>query len=154
MKIDLKRLNPAFADSRKEAGWLILALVTAVGWNGIHFLLKYLRQLSRLYRVTGTRRVLLPGAQMVPFGDVIRGGGTFYPVLLIGAAALALEHYLGHYRGSKSVYLMRRLPDRWEYHRRCLAVPVLTVLAAAAAFGLQTGLHYLCYLLLTPKGCL
>ncbi len=32
----------------------------------------------------------------------------------------AVQNYQSHYRGSRSIYLMRRLPDRWELHRRCL----------------------------------
>ena len=45
-----------------------------------------------------------------------------------------IYHYSYHFKGSKSIYLMRRLPDRWELHRRCLTLPI-----AMAVFFLLMG---------------
>lgn len=154
MKIDLDRLVPVPADAQNEAGWLGLGIGAAAAWNGFDFWISYANTLARLYREAGGQKLLLTGAQMAPFGDLIHGGATLFPVVLIGALGMAIGHYAGHYAGSKSVYLMRRLPDKWEFHRRCLGLPLLGVAAALAVLAAQTGLHYLGYLLITPEGCL
>ena len=64
-----------------------------------------------------------------------------------------LWHYAYHYQGSRSVYLMRRLPDRWEYHRRCLAIPAATVAATAVLLAGSLALFYGAYMLFTPAAC-
>ncbi len=38
-------------------------------------------------------------------------------------------NYMTFYRESKSIYLMRRIPDRWELPRRCAAVPLIGLAA-------------------------
>ena len=57
---------------------------------------------------------------------------VFFPLTLVVLAALLLIpcNYYAFWRGAKSIYLMRRLPDRWELARRCLAIPLLTVACA------------------------
>ncbi len=46
-----------------------------------------------------------------------------------------------------SIYLMKRLPNPWEYHRRCLTIPfaelVLTGLVVAVILLLFWGLYWL-----------
>ena len=60
-------------------------------------------------------------------------------------------HYLYHYQGSRSIYLMRRLPDRWELLRRCIALPLCGALAALLTGLLITLLWAGIYLLATPR---
>ena len=49
---------------------------------------------------------------------------------------------------------MRRLPDRWEYHRRCLTIPLLAILSALVLIVVLIGLFYALYLHATPEQCL
>lgn len=75
------------------------------------------------------------------------------PFPAVGAVALcagALNNYLSCRFGARCDYTLRRLPDRWEYHRRCLVPPVLEALSCLLLFALLTGLYYLLYLRLTP----
>lgn len=62
---------------------------------------------------------------------------VFFPLTLVVLAALLLIpcNYYAFWRGAKSIYLMRRLPDRWELARRCLAIPLLTVAWCPAPGG-------------------
>ena len=58
------------------------------------------------------------------------------------------------WRGAKSIYLMRRLPDRWELARRCLAIPLLTVACALLLVVILLPAFYGIYLHLTPEDAL
>lgn len=78
--------------------------------------------------------------------------GFFIGFLLLGV--LAVFHYRFYYQGSKSIYLMKRLPDRWFCLKSCVAVPV-------AAGGLFLGvmaflyfIYFVFYIWFTPKECL
>ena len=83
-------------------------------------------------------------------------GGELQRVLLAMALTipLAIYHYACHYLGSRSIYLMRRLPDGWELWRRCLTVPALLAVLCLGAIELLTILYFLVFLLLTPPPCL
>ena len=87
---------------------------------------------------------------MPPFSLLL--GPSLYGFWVSALAMVPLAGYFWalHTRLSHSVYLMRRLPDRWELARRCLALPVL---AALFFLGLSLALWLLdfaIYWTLTP----
>ena len=81
---------------------------------------------------------------------------VFFPLTLVVLAALLLIpcNYYAFWRGAKSIYLMRRLPDRWELARRCLAIPLLTVACALLLVVILLPAFYGIYLHLTPEDAL
>lgn len=102
---------------------------------------------------------LLPGAVMTPFStllaeDLSRFTMMGFCILVLFLLALIPVNYSAFYRGSKSIYVMRRLPNRWELGRRCAALPLLSAGGTLALMGLLTLLYYALYLLITPKVCL
>ena len=102
-----------------------------------------------------TVKELRPGAVIAPFRELM--AGMPYLGLWCFAILMAIQvwrHYSYHTQGSHSVYLMRRLPDRWEYHRRCWAIPMLAMVRELVFFAIGTAACGLIYLLATPKGCL
>lgn len=66
----------------------------------------------------------------------------------------AVQNYQSHYRGSRSIYLMRRLPDRWELHRRCLILPLLELAATLLLLAVLTVGFYFLYRGCAPGGSL
>lgn len=67
--------------------------------------------------------------QMPEFFPMIRNCfdvTIWYIVAMLGMSAY---NYLYHYGSYKSIYLMRRLPNSWEFHRRCLCIPFLGVVS-------------------------
>ena len=69
-----------------------------------------------------------PDVQMPPFSLLL--GPSLYGFWVSALAMVPLAGYFWalHTRLSHSVYLMRRLPNRWELARRCLTLPVLAAL--------------------------
>ena len=88
-----------------------------------------------------------------------------FPILLgnalVGFSLLALSmlgfviwHYIYFWQGSKSIYLMKRLPNRMEIHKMAWSYPVRSmVFCVGCAFGLLV-LYYGVYIIATPKECL
>ena len=150
-----RALTPPGISFAAERRWFAAGLVLAALWS-LRFVPGYLRALGALYetdRLTGERS-LLEGAVMPPFAEVLGSALAGFPVLALAMVFVAVLHYQSHVRGSRSILLMRRLPDRWELHRRCLAAPLLGLLAAAAAALALWLLYFAVYRLATPQECL
>ena len=65
-----------------------------------------------------------------------------------------LVRNIGYFRGSKSYYTMKRLPNRWEYPLRCALLPVGGALALFVSVNLLLLLMGGLYLWATPANML
>lgn len=138
------------------AGWLAFHLSLRLQlWNLCEKELTI--TFSRWYLLSHTpvdRWPLIEGAVMAPFSQVVA------PALVPfwGAIAVMLGVVAYHYgyfiRESRSIYLMARLPSRWERHRRAWTLPILGILLCLLAALLFTLLCYAVYLDRTPAQCL
>lgn len=158
-------LVPPWADGKVHLALCLtgLGLVSMISF--CYFLSQYEMARDMLYAWPRDTRILEPGAKMKYFVDLINSKGhvsnffseaVFFPFAfpILGGICLAVYNYIGFHSGSKSHYLMRRLPNRWEYHRRCLALPLMTILASLILIPLLLGLYYAIYILFTPEQCL
>lgn len=158
-------LVPPWASGKVHLALCLTGLGIATFCSFCFFLSQYEMALDLLYVFPSETRILEPGAQMTYFVNLINSKGhvtnffsqaVFFPFVLVilGAICLAVYNFGGFHSGSKSHYLMRRLPNRWEYHRRCLALPLMTILASLILIPLLLGLYYAIYILFTPEQCL
>lgn len=100
-------------------------------------------------------RELIPGRTITPFRELMGGFPLLVPACFLLAMAVQVwRHYSWHTRDSMAIYTMRRLPDRWELHRRCWTQPLLSSLAELLLFGLLTFLCWLLWRFATPAVCL
>lgn len=110
---------------------------------------------DRLYKMEGGRKVLRTGVTMPLFRELVSWSLIGFGLFLAAMAVLAVYYVLYHRQGgSRTDYLMRRLPDRWEYLRRCLALPVLGCGAALVLLGVLWTLYVWMYLRFTPDVCI
>lgn len=126
------RLVPPGMNGRREAGQLAAGLAVGLVWNAAAFLVPFLQEYERLMWVQ---------AAFEPFDRLLRSALIPFALLAGWMVALALVHLLSHYQESRSIYLMRRLPDRWELWRRCLTLP-LTGLAVVLILTLGLSVLY------------
>lgn len=126
------RLVPPGMNGRREAGQLAAGLAAALVWSAAAFLVPFLRDYERL---------MWARAAFDPFDRLLRNALVPFALIAGWMLAMALVHILSHYQESRSIYLMRRLPDRWELWRRCLALP-LAGLAMALVLTLGLSLLY------------
>ncbi len=154
MKQKLSRYVPLEVD----VGRILPVLAAVLGLTllfSLHFFAAYDEALRKLYERVLGRRVLIEGAKILPFAQL--SWWTWWvpmmavPAMLGMAASFFQLHRQG---GSRSIYLMRRLPNRWELLRRCLAAP-LAILVSDILFALALqGVYYLVYCFRTPAVCL
>lgn len=154
MRIDLSRYVPLGVDGAKEGKCLLAGLGTAAAWSIIDFATEYAEALAMLYDYRGRARILIPGRIIGDFEPLVAGGTVLFSLLCLGMALLAVYHYVYHYQGSKSIYLMRRLPSRMELIRRCFGIPAAGAVASMALLGLLTVCYYCVYIFYTPEQCL
>ena len=155
MKIDPDRYVPMGIeglDELRRLGWLMGG---GSVWSVLYFLGSYMEAYDSLFlHRAGFRTMLREGAVMPGFFEILSGSEVMFLIACSLMPFWALYHYNYHYNGSKSIYLMRRLPDSWDLHRRCLTVPVVGLLGALAFQGILGCLYYLLYIFVTPRQCL
>lgn len=119
------------------------------------FMLQYIDTLNDLYVYKGVNgRARIPGAVMADFYTLMDWVFVGYQLIAVSMLFSARRNYAYHHQGSKSIYLMRRLPDRWERHRRCLGLPVMGIACCVLAVFVTVVLCYAWYILGTPSECL
>lgn len=68
--------------------------------------------------------------EMPEFAPMLRGCFDiliFYALVMV---IMVVFNYRYHYRESKSIYLMKRLPNQWELYKRCIGFPILGIICA------------------------
>lgn len=131
--------------------WMLCAAIFAL----CAFLLQYIGALNDLYEYNGVNgRIRIPDTVMADFHTLMDWVFAGYQLMALSMFFAARRHYAYHHQGSKSIYLMRRLPDRWERHRRCLGLPLMGVASCVLAALATVVICYVWYSLGTPNECL
>lgn len=137
-----------------EIRYYIVTMIVGTIWSLFCYLHAYLRERSDLFEWQNKQWVLMKGSVMEPFTELTEEIFTLFGIALIYTVIIAVYHYLYHYQGSKMMYLMRRLPDKWELHRRCLVLPIAGFCITIVYMLLLKALYYVIYLVFTPHQCL
>jgi hypothetical protein len=153
MKRDWERLAPPGIGEEAEIKWILSGMALSLLYS-LRFLLAYFSAREALFEWVGRDKLLIPGAMMPDFAQLLDGSLIGFGILMLCMVPLAVYHYAYHFQGSRSVYLMRRLPRRSELHRRCLALPALAALACALAAAALLLAYFGLYRAATPQVCL
>ena len=153
MKIDAARYAPPGINYSRELKWIAAALIASVIYS-LGFLIFYIENYRDLFWEQDAEKGIIKGAMMPDFIELLNYRLFGFAIIALCMLAVSLYHYLYHYQGSKSIYLMKRLPNRFELWRRCLALPL-----GAALFSLVTAMilmliYFGIYLFFTPEICL
>jgi len=149
----LQRHAPPGLNIAGERNWYVLLMTLATLWSTI-YLFAYAEAYDRLFAHRLGVKTLQPQAQMPPFARLMENTMVLFPLLGLLILAAGADHYLYHHRGSKSIYTMRRLPDRWLLHRRCLTLPLAALTFTALWVLALIGVYAAIYQFVTPAGCL
>ena len=147
--MDWDRLVPVGLNGRRTARQTAAGLSLAALWSVLCFLSGYLPRLGDIHRYIrwgGPKTIL-----MDHFSALIRHTGLGFQILAAALVLLAAGHGLHHCRESRSIYLMRRLPDKWDLWRRCLALPALGLACCAVLAVLLVLLYFFIYRFCTPS---
>lgn len=145
MKPDRTRYFPVGYDPGQELQWTLFGLIASVFWSMI-FLVRYAQELQSLYRYEQRGEIF----SIASFPELIRLCFLGFWITALLLLIFAVSHYHYHFQGSRSIDLMRRLPDRWELARRCLAFPLVGIAACGLSAGLLLAIYAAIYVLCTP----
>ena len=138
LKINWERYYPLGYEHEAERGFFGILL----GWASLWGVFGFFSRMERAVSYAGD------GHSMADFYKVLGNALFWFPIVILIMLAAIIMHYAHHHSGSKSIYTMRRLPDRWELHRRCIAAPAVSVLisigVAALLFFIFYGVYMLC----------
>lgn len=153
MKSKLEQYVPLGIEHRQQMRWIGIGVALSFLYS-LGFLFRLSQEYHALFRVIGRKKVLIQGASMPDFVDIL--GNSLIGFLIVALCMLALlaYYYFYHYQGSKSIYLMKRLPRRWELMKRCVTLPVLSAVAVLLLSAMLLLLYFGIYFLVTPEPCL
>ncbi len=141
LKTKTERLFPVGFEWQTELSMFAAALT----WSSLWGIIGFYNRLSVAFDHIEN------GGDMLQFYEVLGNAIFWFPIAAAFMLVSIALHYAHHQSGSKSIYLMRRLPDRWELHRRCLTVPIAAVIVCAAIAAALFFIFYWSYMLLTPE---
>ena len=133
----------------------------AAAWGGVFALLwsltyfvAYSDHYSWLFITHNGKRIFSEDSVMSNFADIVDGKLLGFVILMIAALGLIGLHYTYHYQGSKSIYVMKRLPKKRELWRRCITLPVILALISGTAAAVLRVIFYVFYMIVTPETAL
>ena len=156
LKRKLSDLLPPNVDAEQVQGWITALLTITALVCCILFLGSYPEDYRELFWHWGTKyQTLRPGA-IIP-GFRLYAMPTIY--VTVGALTLTLAStallYSSYYQGSRSIYLMRRLPDGHRTLRRQLwSVPLRVMVLLLLLCMVMLAASWLVWRFVTPEQCL
>lgn len=157
----LDKLFPPGYDREKELRQLVVSFGVAVLYS-FQFFFDYYEAYKDLFWYDGIRiketglweKTVRPGEVIVPFKDLIGYSFLFFVVFVIILFVVAGQHYWYYLKGSKSIYLARRIPERFYMLKTTLGLTILGLVLTFLMVGMLLGIFYLVYVFVTPAGCL
>ena len=152
----LSRLLPPNMDAAQVKGWIIALLTITTLMCGILLLCSYPEDYRELFLRWGTEyQTLRPGAIIPQFDRyAIRTVYVIGGALLLTLASTALL-YSSYYQGSRSIYLMRRLPDgRRILRRQIWSVPLRVMVLLLLLGVVMLAASWLVWRFVTSEQCL
>ena len=149
------RYSPPGAELKSEWVVYLFGNITAFAVS-LMFFASYASARSELYNYDRVQKkyILNEAATMQGFSDIL--GGYLLGFVLIGVIMLSfiIFRYSYYRQGSKSIYLMKRLPERNEIHKRAIPLPVIASLSCLIYAFILRFFYFAVYMIATPNKCL
>lgn len=114
------------------------------------FFLRFREAYNLLFDFENGVKVLLPNAQVPDFETLSKDAFSLFRTLSPWLSFFIWYHYRYFKVETKSIYLMLRLPNRFEYHMRCWAIPLAFILLSYLAIALLKVVYFTYYLNMIP----
>lgn len=153
LKMDYKRYTAPGKTPEETLDLFSVLLFIAVFFSLIFFI-RLTNNLDDLYTRVGVERVIAEGAVMKDFAKIVAPCLFGFYAVAFGIICSIVKRYLYYYTGSMSIYLMKRLPSRFEIHERCLVLPILGALTCLAIAFVTMLIYFGIYMMAVPDVCL
>lgn len=134
--------------------WIFFSALAVGICRALLFFQAYIREYNRLFDIEYGKRVLIKSRMMRDFFEILDGTFDGFIIAIFAFICLIMFHYGYHYKDSRSIYTMKRLPNKFELHIRCFTVPVIGITVSIVISALLLVLFYLYYISKTPAECL
>ena len=94
------------------------------------------------------------GAVMKDFVELFDNASLGFFIVAVYMVLFVFLHYAYFKQESKSIYLMKRLPNKWELHKRCITIPLIEIGICFIVAFLFLLLCYTVYMVVTPAECI
>lgn len=92
-------------------------------------------------------------AEMESFVIISRYSFTYVRYACLGCLiALGMMNFTHHHKESKSVYLMKRIPNKYEFFRRVMTIPMVSSALLLVIAFLLLCIYYMVYIKKSPGG--
>jgi hypothetical protein len=150
----IEKYAPPGADVRRELIYYAVFGFIFIICFSIGFVFTYFSTLDSLYMYDHGRRVLIEGAEMEDINSLLRLKFAGFWGFAASCAVMAIAHYISFTNETRSIYVMKRLPDAKKLHMYCLTLPVLALLAGIVLTALLMHLYTQIYFHFTPAECM
>jgi len=128
-----------------EIGYFVSGLIFAL-FMSLEFFFNYNEAYSEFYDQIDSV------GYVVDFTEVLGGSLDWFYLYSIIVLCMVIRYYLYYRKDSKSIYLMKRLPNRFELHKRAWALPLLGMLVTLLAAFVVLVIYFVIYMTVIPKG--
>ncbi|MBR2370400.1 MAG: hypothetical protein IKA82_00100 [Clostridia bacterium] len=147
-------ISPPGMSLRSEA--VFLAVGNIVGFlYSLGFIVRYFQERATLFKYDkALGYILKEGAKIEPFVELLEDAFVIFLITAVASLSFIIMRYAYFHQGSKSVYLMKRLPDPTLRHKMSIKAPVLYCLLTLGAMLACFLLYLAIYYLFTPTQCM
>lgn len=138
----------------KEQVLSYIGAVTVAFLFGLKYLFSFFDALESLYMYEDGKKVIRPMARMTEINQLMEHNFRGIWIILFFCLLMIASNYMSFYRKTKSIYVMKRLKDAKELHKRCLVLPILGFVAGIVFFAILLGLYVGIYYWVTPTVCI
>lgn len=142
MRKRIKKLFPLGLDIPGQVAIIVGLLMVVFVFGYLQFFANYKSDvLVACYKPCEDVYLLKDNYQMPKFLPMLRNcfNMVWYIIALLG---IVIYNYRYHYGVYKSIYLMRRIENVWEIHRRCWGIVIIGILGAVIC---MIALWAMCY---------
>lgn len=153
----IESLLPPNVDPGSTLSSLNGAFIGGLTGSMLWFVTKYSRDYQALFTYDSVlrKKTLVAGARIAPFTDYEGCALWLLVYFAIIAAVWAVLLYGSFSRWSRSLYLMRRLPEgRKPLFAYVLRAPVRYMVYGAMLCAVLLGVYYIIWRFITPESCL
>lgn len=149
----IKRIIPVGISPKTEKLIIIVSFLLSI-FRALVFYLNYQNSYNYLFEFRDGQRILNETKMMPDFCTITVGCFNGFVISLFIFVFMIIIHYGYHYKDSKSIYTMKRLPQKYELHIRCLSLPFISIILCITLFFILLLLFYHHYMTMTPPECL
>ncbi len=149
----INKIIPVGLSVKKELIIGMIALVFSV-CRSLSYFYSYYNFYNSMFEFIGDKKVLLPGRDMMDFHVVTENCFDGFLISAFIFLVAIIFHYGYHHKDSKSIYTMKRLPQKCELHIRCITLPAIGIALCIILSFLLLLLFYYHYVTVTPPECL